>query len=91
MYFNFLPEGFLPRLAAIPKELPPANPLPSSTDPHATQITVLKSLDHPMNKRFFVGEDGQVHKKNFQHAFLYDADLTTVGNVDDLARLVEHW
>ncbi len=62
---------------------------PRSAGDHSTEITVLTSRDHPVNKRFYLDENSQVTKQNFQNAYLFDATKVPVGNIDDLAKLVE--
>jgi hypothetical protein len=89
MYLNFFSEGRLPKLSGSAEAAPQAIVLPPSSSPHVAQITVLRSRSHPVNKRFFVGSDGQVQKENFQHAFLYDARLVQVEDIDGLAKLIE--
>jgi hypothetical protein len=87
MFFNF--NTVLPR-AAAPQQRPRSILFPNATGAQQTEITVLKSLDHPVNKRFSLDENGEVTKIGFQQAFSYDVHTTTIGGIEDLARLIEH-
>jgi len=80
--------GGMPRPTATIRQKQ-AIEFPRSTGDHSTEITVLTSCDHPVNKRFYLDENSQVTKQNFQNAYLFDATTVPVGNIDDLARLIE--
>lgn len=54
-----------------------------------TEVTVLTSRDHPVNKRFYLDENERVTKQNFQNAYIFNADKVPVGGLDDLAALIE--
>ncbi|MGF6635109.1 DEAD/DEAH box helicase [Paraburkholderia sp. MM6662-R1] len=76
--------------------LPKTNPrqsqriaFPAATGDDNAEITVLTSLDHPVNKRFYLDEDQQVQKQNFQNAFLFEASTVSVGGIEDLAKLIQ--
>ncbi|TCG00423.1 hypothetical protein BZM26_12760 [Paraburkholderia strydomiana] len=87
MYFNFLQEPKLASIASVKRS--PSLELPRSAGSNAVEVTVLTSLDHPLNKRFKFDENGEVKKDNYQNAFLYDAETTTVSGIEELARVIE--
>lgn len=74
--------------SAAPRQ-PPAVPFPAAKGSPAVEVTVLTSQDHPVNKRFYLDENQQVQKQNFQNAFLYTTSKVPVGGIDDLATLIE--
>uniref|UniRef100_UPI002AB73221 hypothetical protein n=1 Tax=Paraburkholderia tropica TaxID=92647 RepID=UPI002AB73221 len=86
MYFNFLQEPKLASIASVKRS--PSIELPRSAGSNAVEVTVLTSLDHPLNKRFKLDENGEVKKDNYQNAFLYDAETTTVSGIEELARVI---
>lgn len=87
MNFSFFPEPKLASITSVNRS--PSIDLPRSAGPNPVEITLLTSLEHPLNKRFTLDDEGEVKKDSYQNAYLYDADTTTVSGIDDLARVIE--
>lgn len=76
-------------LSAAPLRQGVARSFPAATGDSVTHITVLTSLDHPVNKRFSLNQNQQVQKHNFQNAYFFDATTVPVNGIADLAKLIE--
>lgn len=75
--------------SALPRQPKKTAPFPVAKGSPKTEVTVLTSQDHAVNKRFYLDVNQQVQKQNFQSAFLFDATKVPVGGIDDLAALIE--
>jgi len=85
MYFNI--PGFRSTEKAYPKQDGLFNLRDSRQ--HKAEITVLTSLDHPLNKRFSLDGDGKVKKLSYQNALRYNAQTIGISSIDDIARIIE--
>lgn len=88
MYFNsiYWETNQLPKNAS----LPPNSTLGTVDEAvSGSFVTVLTSLDHPVNKRFYEDEVGRVQKVNFQNAYSFSATKVPASGIHDLARVIE--
>lgn len=56
------------------------------TDPPT--VTVVRALDYPLTKRFYVEADGGVQRENYQNAFKYVAETVVVNGIQQLGELL---
>ncbi|MGO4575001.1 DEAD/DEAH box helicase family protein [Cupriavidus sp. 2TAF22] len=88
MYFNSELTGGISLTSAVLRQ-PKSIAFPIASGNCSSEITVLTSLDYPVNKRFSLDENGQVKKQNFQNAFHFNPVTVPVGGICDLAKLIE--
>lgn len=51
-------------------------------------VTVLRSVDHPVNKRYYLDDAGTLHKQSYQNAYKFDVRQQPVNNIEELATLL---
>ncbi len=51
-------------------------------------VTVLRSVDHSVNKRYYLDDAGTLHKQSYQNAYKFDVRQQPVNNIEELASLL---
>ena len=51
-------------------------------------VTVIHALDHPLTKRFYLDDQGQVQRENYQDAYTFLAENVRIGGIRDLSRVL---
>ena len=52
-------------------------------------VTVLSSRDHPVNKKYFLNDEGRLDTTQYQKAARFDAAVCPVANIVDLSNLID--
>lgn len=87
MYFNLPREGGC-LVADTPPIVFPTTDVNTQNRNDAHSVTVLTSLDHPVNKRYFL-EEGRLQKSAYQDAYRFRAACFPASTIHDLAALIE--
>jgi len=64
----------------------PVQASPSSVD--SPTVTVIRSLDHPLTKRFYLDNEGEVQRENYQNAFTFNAANVPITGIRDLSQVL---
>jgi len=91
MYFNLPHEGasLAAAYSLVRQTLTESSQTTSRSE--AETVTVLTSLDYPVNKRFLIDDEGHLSKKAYQDAFKFRAERIPVSGIDDLAACIERY
>lgn len=93
MYFNpnsIFMEGIpLQTSISFQKKSVPTVPATVTAAASGSYVTVLTSLNEPVNKRYDRDEAGRVQKSSYQNAYLFKAEQVPVDGIDALGHVVE--
>ncbi|CAJ0737393.1 hypothetical protein LMG7141_01186 [Ralstonia condita] len=91
MYFNSIFMEGIPLQTSISFQQKSAPNVPATVTAatSGSYVTVLTSLDAPVNKCYNKDEAGDVRKTSYQNAFGYVAKMVPANGIEDLAGIVE--
>lgn len=69
----------------------PVNPSAGSLElasEYRPSVTVIRSLDHPLTKRFYLDDQGEVQRQNYQNASHFEAEDVPISGIRGLSQLL---